>query len=404
MILSIAWRNIWRNKKRSLVVIVAVALGMIAGIISIGFMNGMVDQRVNAIIQMEISHMQLHNSKFAENNDLEFFIPDAFAKADQIRKQAHVQGVSPRIIIHSMVATAELSTGVKIVGLMPEQEMKTGSLHTRIIDGSYFNKKRNPVVIGKKLSEKLHVKVGNKVIITLRDASNNIVSGSFRVSGVFKTNNTGFDESAVYVKYDDLNALAALPEGAAHEIAVLTDNNAQADTVFANVKKQFPSLEVKTWKEISPEGAYLADAMNQYNYVFIIIILLALLFAIINTMLMVVLERTKELGMLMAIGMNRLRVFMMMMLETVLLTFTGGLTGIAIGYGLVLYYGVYGINFSSMSDALEDFGYSSYVFTSIEVSTLFIIAIMVIITGIIAAIYPAIKALKLNPANAVRSE
>ena len=162
--------------------------------------------------------------------------------------------------------------------------------------------------------------------------------------------------------------------------------------------------EVLSWRDISPEMNYYTEFMDFYMYIFIVIILFALLFGIINTMLMAVMERAKEIGMLMAVGMNKLRVFIMIMFETVLLAFTGGAVGVFIGYLISKYFEKQAIDLSAWGQAYEDLGYDPFVYTIIESKWLVIIPFLVIITGIIASVYPAIKALSNDPAEALRIE
>lgn len=405
MIWSISWKNIWRNKVRSGVVLSAITLGLTAGIFSSAFFTGMVNQRVEQAISNEISHIQIHYKDFRETTELKYYITGSSEKADSIEKIPHVKGVSKRIVIYSMVASAETAAGVKITGVVPEDESKVTGLHGKMIAGAYFEGvKRNPVVIGKKLAEKLKVKVRSKVVITFQDLDKNITGGSFRVAGIFETANTGFDENNIYVRFSDLARLTDMPEDACHEIAILIDDNKQTLAVDNRVKKMFPGLEVLNWKEISPEMSYLTEMMDLYNYIFIVIILFALLFGIINTMLMVVLERRKELGMLLAIGMSRVRVFMMIMLETVLLSLTGGVLGIILGGLVSEFFGKHPINLSRWAEGYSQLGYDTVVYTHIESGNFVVIAVMVVITGIIAALYPAYKALKYDPAEALRIE
>ena len=151
-----------------------------------------------------------------------------------------------------------------------------------------------------------------------------------------------------------------------------------------------------------PEVSLVENSFGITMVIFIGIILLALLFGIINTMLMAVLERTKELGMLMAVGMNKARVFTMILLETVMLSLFGGICGILLGWALNLYFGVKGIDLGAWSTAYKSMGFDTLVYTKLSLSISMEIAVMVVITGIIASIYPAMKALKLKPAEAIR--
>jgi len=405
MLWSLSWKNVWRNKLRSIVVIIAITLGVFAGIFIMAFANGMVEERIKAIITTEISHIQIHRPGFKDNNDFSLRIDNANSIIPLIEKTKNVAAVSKRLVISSLAASAETNTGVKILGIIPEEQKNVSNLHTKIIDGKYFEGvEKNPVVIGQKLAEKLKVSVHKKIIITVQDIHTNIISGAFRVAGIYKTDNDLFDEANIFVRYDDLANLTGLKGTEAHEIAILLNKNENTDKVKEQLKNELPDLEVKDWMEISPEAGYLVSAMDQYMAVIIIIILLALCFGIINTMLMVVLERVHELGMLIAIGMSKLKVFGMVMLETVYLSVTGGIIGIASGFIICKHLEKVGLDLYFWKDVYSSFGYSSFIYPVVNLRLIVFTGIMVILMGIISAIYPAFKALKLNPAEATRAE
>ena len=405
MILSISWRNIWRNKTRSFVVITAVALGICAGVFSTAFMKGMMDHRTQSAISTEISHIQIHRQNYRQENSLQLYMNESMAVVEQIKKINHVKGVSQRIIIQSMIASAETSSGVKIAGIYPENEKMVTNLSTKLVEGKYFKGvPKNPVVIGQKLADKLNVKLHSKIVITLQDMDNNITAGAYRIAGIFKTSNSNFDEMSVFVRYDDLSRLLALPEGASHEIAIFVDDNEMVDIIQNKVKEFIPDYEILNWKEISPELSYLTEIMDMYMYIFIIIILLALLFGIINTMLMVILERRKEIGMLMAVGMNKIKVFTLILVETVQLSLVGGVVGVFAGGLISAYFETHAINMSMFAEGLSKIGWDSMVYCSVEIDMIVNVTIMVIIAGIIASVYPAYKALKYDPAEALRME
>ena len=403
MILAVAWRNIWRSRTRSLVILVAICLGLASGVFYMGFYQGMVDQRINTAIKTEASHIQIHHKEYLNNPDKKFVIANADSVTKVIRSVSGVKATTSRIIMNTMIQSPTTSSGVKVTGVIPEDEKQVTNLYTRLIEGTYFEEgKRNPIVIGKKLADKLKIKLKSKVVITLQDMQGNMTGAAFKVEGIFETSNTAFDESCVFVRSDDISRIMVMDPNSCHEIAILLDNNEELDLADQTIQRDLPGLDVKTWREIMPDVSLVESSFGLTMMIFIGVILLALLFGIINTMLMAVLERTKELGMLMAIGMNKFRVFTMILLETVMLSLVGGVCGIVLGWLLNLYFGVKGIDLGAWSTAYKSMGFDTLVYTKLSWSISFEIAVMVIITGIIAAIYPAMKALKLKPAEAVR--
>lgn len=171
MISSIAWKNIWRNRVRSGVIIAAITIGMFAGVFTSTFYKGWINQRLDAGVETEVSHVQIHHPEFSENFDLKSVIPDGAKMAGEIAQMEFVDGVSPRMVAQAMIASSETGTGVKILGVDPEKEKTVLNLYTKIPEGKYLDGvKRNPILIGKKLAEKLKVKLHSKLVITLQDS------------------------------------------------------------------------------------------------------------------------------------------------------------------------------------------------------------------------------------------
>ena len=406
MILSVAWRNVWRNKTRSIVMITSIALGLVVGVFYMAFMQGMVDTRIESATKSELAHLQIHAPHFLDNNETAIVIKDAQKLTAEIQKASGVKAASYRLVAEPFVMAAHGTGGGRLIGVIPEMEKKVTDIAEHLIDGTYLEKSGRipPVLIGEKLAKNLNLKIGSKINIQLVDLNGDLSSKGFRVGGIYKTSNTGFDEIYLFVNYDELQAQLGTMPDVAHEIAILAEGGDQADLLKPAIEKLVAGQEVKTWKELSPEMSLLTDSMDQYMYVFILIILLGLCFGIINTMLMAVLERTKEIGMLMAIGMNKRRIFSMIILESVMLTVTGGIFGIGLGALITKFFETTPINLSMFSEGLESYGYAALVYTSLKPEMLVIISILVIITGLLSAIYPARKALKLNPAEATRTD
>jgi ABC-type lipoprotein release transport system permease subunit len=403
MIASISWKNIWRNRVRSGVIIAAITIGMFAGVFTATFYKGWIKQRLDAGVETEVSHIQIHNREFGENYELKCFIPESAKLEEELAKEDFVDGVSARMVVQGMIASTETGTGVRLLGVDPESEKTVLNLYKKVADGQFFDGvKRNPILIGKKLAEKLKVKVHSKLVVTLQDSQGHLTNEAFRVCGIYSVGNGMFEEMNVFVLKTDLARFVQMDEATSHEIVVHLKNHDLLRENGEYLAGKYDQLLVQNWQQLTPELGILNEYGNIYIYFFIGIILLSLGFGIVNTMLMAVMERVKEIGMLMAVGMSKFRVFWMLMLETVLLTLTGGVFGILLGLLVTVVTSKKGIDLSFYAKGLEDMGYSSHVYPTIEINMVVVIVILVLVTGLIASIYPARKALKYKPAEAIR--
>ncbi len=473
MIWSISWKNVWRNKLRSGVVIAAFTLGIFGGIFAIAIFNGWIDQRVDMAIGNEASHIQVHNPQFLENNELEYVIEDYPNLLDSLSTIPAIKGVSPRIKIQGMASTSSNATGILINGIIPEKERSVSGIPETLPEngGTFFgHEDGKEIVIGEKMAKVLKLvyyelgqedmaamrssgrlenvvplidslqdrhfrletdfdntlidilgkqkfqklgfyikeyaikyKLRRKIVLSFSARDGSIVYDAFRVVGIYKSGNTGFDALNAYVKMSAIAETAGIAKGNAHEIAVLLTSSRYDERIAKEIREMVPEMKVRTWKEVMPEAAIYSSMMNFYLFIFMGIILIALGFGIVNTMLMAVLERTKELGMLMAIGMNKARVFFMIMLETVFLGLTGSALGMAIARGLIYVTARKGLDLRALyQEGFEALGFSALVYPEIGWIEFFQVTLLVILTGVLASIYPARKALKMDPADALR--
>ena len=475
MITSIAWKNIWRNKTRSLIVIAAIAIGVFAGVFTIAAMNSSVVQRIEAAVNEELSHIQINNKDFRSSSDISNIIPDYKRIVSVLDTFPGVEGVTGRIIIRGIASTAVKSTGVEITGIDVEKEREIFTLSEKLIEGtgSYFGSdtKFNTAFIGEKLAKELNIirynlsadaisklkeekvaeeviaklepligqrfisdkkflkaieniltpgeikknylmikeaawsfREGSKIILSFLDINNVQTGAALRITGIFRTNNDMFEEMSVFVPIEELRSLTGLQEGSFHRVIVRLEDNDMTDKITPVIREALPDLEVLNWKEIQPDLAMMSDMIQQVYAVFMVIILAALAFGIVNTMLMAVLERTKEIGMLAAIGMNRRKIFSMIMLESTFLSIVGGVAGMGISGAVIAATASKGINLVKYSDGMEAMGFSAHLFPTIDAQFFITTTILIILTGVVSSIYPARKALKLNPVEAIRTD
>jgi putative ABC transport system permease protein len=274
-------------------------------------------------------------------------------------------------------------------------------LNEKVVDGAWFEgKSRNPMLISRKVADKYGVELKSKLVLTVQDVEGEIIAGAFRVVGIYESGNGMFDEMNIYVQQDDLRALMHIETGV-HEIAVSLTDHDLAEPLATKYQAAYPDLQVQPWLDLAAGMRFMVEALDVYLYYIVGIILLALLFSILNTMLMAVLERMREIGVLMAVGMSKARIFLMIMLETVMLTMIGGPFGLLLSYGFVTYFGEAGINLGGA--AYSDLGFAAIVYPYLDARSYLEVTMMVVVMAVIAAVYPARKALKLIPVEAIRT-
>lgn len=402
-IFKIAWRNVWRNKLRSGMVITSIALGIWSGLFVMSIVIGLNSQRMNGAIKYSLSHTQIHNPKFLDDYNKKYSIENPIEIFHYIENNEKVKAYSARSIVSGMASTARGSEAILINGIDTEQEKQVTAISESLVEGTYLNKfKKNPVLIGKHLADKLGLKVKSKIIINFQDKENNVISSSFRVEGIYKSNSDMLDALTVFVRKADIDKLAGL-KGAIHEIALVYKDIQDIEKENLKLKEFSGTNQVQSWAEISPELGFANEFMSLFVYIFMGIILLALAFGVINTMLMAVLERKRELGMLMSVGMNKKKLFYMIMYETLFLSLIAAPIGIILSIITINYFGNHGIDLTMFAEGLGSLGIGSFIYTSLTFDLYINIIILTIAIAFGSSIFPALRALKLNPAESVRA-
>lgn len=380
---------------------------MIVGIWALAFGGGFMQSFLTGYIQSSILHEtsngQIHHPEFSKDQDIKFTIQKPEIVLNFLKKQPAIKEFASRSIVNGMISSSRQVTGVRIVGIDPEAEARVTQLDSLVRNGAYFSGVTgNPVLIGERLAEKLKVRVKGKIVLTFQDVHGNITAGLFRVAGIMHAASLVINESSAFVLKEDLNRLLDLGVSI-HEIAYTTIAGTDDQAMARRLSKEFPEQKTESWAELSPDLVFMQQWMGASLKVLIVIIMAALAFGIVNTMLMAVLERVRELGVLMALGMRRGRVFMMVMLETIFLSTVGGPLGLMAGYATISYLGERGIDLSTYSQGLEAIGYESILYPSLDPTDYLQIVISVLITAILASVYPAWKAIRYDPVTAIHS-
>ena len=402
-IIKIAWRNIWRNKLRSLTVITSMVLGLFSGLFAVSMMLGLNDQRMDSAVDSYLSHIQIHHPSFTENFDIKHTIQNVDSLEILLNRDINIKAFSSRTIISGMASTAHGSAGIRLIGIDPISESKVTNVHKSMVKGTYFNSvKSKPALIGEKLAEKLQLDIKKKIYLTFVDETGSQQRIKLKIEGIFKTASSLFDRTNIYMKQQDLQNIL-IDKSSIHEIGIICQDLKLVNDISEVFNDESSENKAETWAQIAPELGYAQEMMGSIIYIFMGIILLALSFGIINTMLMAVLERKKELGMLMSVGLNKRKLFLMVVFETLFISLVAAPIGIFLSYTFISYFGIHGIDLSSVGEGLEELGIGTRVFTKLSFNDYINITILTLVVTFFSSLIPARRALKLNPAEAVRS-
>ncbi|WP_340104478.1 ABC transporter permease [Rhodohalobacter sp. 8-1] len=403
MLIFISWRNIWRHPARSGVLLGAIIAGMWAGIMVSGLTNGMMEQRFNNLIEESITHVQIHHPEFVTERDPDMFIRKSDEIIEFLRSLEEVHSFTARTLAGGMIQSPQTTAGVQIQGVKVEWEKSTTTFHENMTRGDYLNTDtRNALVMGEELADKLEMEMGKRVVLTFPTADGEMTSAAFNITGLYRSASSQFDAQQVFVRSSDLSELIA-GETVYHEIAMMLNDADSSEVVASRINDEFPNVKAETWYQISPELRYIADFGNSMTFYVMLVIMLALAFGILNTMLMAIFERMRELGMLMAVGMSKGRIFLMIMFESIMLTCSGAIAGMLLAYLSIQWLGDTGIDMAALGgESLSEFGYDTVVYPVITSADFMAIAILVVVTVLVSAVYPSYKALKIKPADVVR--
>ncbi|GBL01702.1 ABC transporter permease [Vibrio harveyi] len=407
MLVKLAWRNLWRNKLRTSIMLGAMVFGLMGVVAMMGFMNGLVDSMIKNAISWQTSHFQIQQKSYLVNPELKDVIPDAEKISKVLASNREVKAISERFLADGMIASARSTRGIRINGVNIDQEQNITPLSKHIVYGEWLSEEgRNPILVSSKIAERLKLRVGSKVVLTLSDVNGEVAGAAFRVRGIFKTPSTGFDDGNVYVRKADLEKVAGL--SGTHEIAILltSNNDAELKQLLAFTHSILPPesqglLSVRPWQEIQPLLSTMMSTMDVSNQVMLVVFVLAMTLGIINIMLMSVFERTREFGVLMAVGMQKHKIRLLIVFETLFLGLSGcalGLLGSAI---MLKVLSITGLSLAGMAEGLGAYGVDTLLYPRVSIAEYQMIIVAIFVASLIAALYPARQILKHRPVDAM---
>ena len=402
-ILKMAFRDLGRNRRRSFFSALAVGGGLALLILMSSVITGEMGSAIESAIKLQSGHIQIRSATYDENKSSlkwEDLVANPDEIAIKIAALSQVKAATPRLYASGFLSSGTQSAGAKITGIDPLSPA-SDPYREGIISGSYLNPDdRDAVLIGKPMAEKLKLKVGDNVGLSLNTADGNVQEQTFTVKGIYSTGTYGFDSGTVFLPLAKAQAMTQT-EDHASTVYVLLKDTSMTDSVVPALS--VPSnLKVKTWKDLNALFVEYEAFAQSYIAIFYLIILAISASVIINTLIMSVYERTREIGILSAIGMRGGRIMMLFLAESSMLAVGGVIMGLIIGVLATMYFNINGFYIGNMG--LSGMAIADTIYAKLTVNNLINLTIMSFVVTMLAGLYPAVMASRMQPVEALRAE
>ena len=398
---TLAWRNLWRNYRRTLIMLAAITVGVWAMIFMTALMRGMVDDMLHNGIRNLPGEVQIHHPKYRDDPSINNSITLPDEKLLNALQTKNIKAWTSRVRVPAVISSERDTRGVTLIGVEPDSEIQISFDIDNIIEGRFLTDNNDTgLVIGKKMAERLETRLGKRVVIMSQDPDNNIADRGFRVVGIYKAKIASLEELYVYTGIGTAQILLKL-ENKISEIAINGENYRMVDSWHPIIKNAAgENLETLTWYEVDTYLDSMLNMMDGFILVWVIVVFLALSFGLINTLMMAVFERIREIGLMQALGMRPSMIVFQILIESFLLLLIGLVIGNSVAIGTVLLLQD-GIDVSIVAQGMEMMGTSSMLYPSLELHDVVLANVTVIILGLLTSILPAWHAARLDPIEAL---
>ena len=401
VIFLLAWRNLWRNHRRTLIMLAAITVGVWAMIFMTALMRGMVDDMLLNGIRSLPGEVQIHDPAYRDDPSINNSMPapgDALIQALQIPE---VKAWTSRVRVPAVISSERDSRGVILLGVEPGSEQQVSFDADTVIEGRFLEDSSDSgLVIGAKMADHLETEVGKRVVIMSQDPDNNIADRGFRVVGIYKAKLASLEETYVYSGRDTVQKLLKLGDRVS-EIAITGADYRDVDLWYSRIAQAAgEGVETLPWYEVDTYLGSMLAMMDGFVLVWIIIVFLALSFGLVNTLVMAVFERVREIGLMQALGMRPGTILYQVLVESLMLLLIGLALGNAIAVATVIPLRD-GIDISVVAEGMEWMGTSSMLYPALKINDMVMANAIVIVLGLLTSILPAWRAASYNPIEAL---
>ncbi len=401
----LAWRNIWRNPRRSVLTILAIIFASGLLVFMLSFQFGAYEDMIDSSVRLSTGHLQVQPEGYQNRPEMHKVIENPGPLLERVAALEGVDAVTVRSETFALAAGAKRSRGTTVSGVRPEVERRISTLPGQIRKGRYLQDgDKDVAVIGALGAERLQIDIGDECTLIGQGRDGSVAATVVRIVGIFQTGIDEFDRTTMQIPYSDFDLVFSM-EGSVHRLVIITKNLADDGPVAGTVSgmEEAAELAVLTWDELTPGLRQSIELDLIGGIIMYAILVIVVAFSILNTFFMAIIERTREFGVLMAIGTKPLRLVKIMLLESLAMTCVGLLAGMILGTAVTLFFSYYGIGMGDSSELLAQYGIADRLYPRLSLLSILIGPAIICVVTSITALIPTLKIVNMRPVAALRS-
>jgi len=403
MLLKLAWRNLWRNRTRTLITMASVFFAVVLSVVTMALQQGVWENLIKNVVSFYTGYAQIHQNGYWEEQILDNSFETSDTLTHKVLQEPLVNAVAPRLESFALASSEKITKGSMVIGIDPPKENSITNLQSKVIRGNYLNPTDTAALMAEGLAKKLQLNLNDTLVLLGQGFHGATAAGKYAIKGIVKFGSPELNDAAVYLPLGLAQELYSAPNRLTSMVIGVADP-ARLQTVTAALKQQLGNTyEVMSWKELMPEIVQHMRTDTGGTYITIAVLYLLITFGIFGTLLMVVAERRFEFGMLMAIGMKRRLLMRVVLLESVFISIAGCIAGMLISIPVVYYLKIYPLRFSGeVAEVYSKFGFEPVFPTTTNPSVFIEQAMVVLVIALVLSLYPLYKVKTMNEVEAMR--
>ncbi len=402
-LMKLAWKNMWRNRNRTTITVSAIFFAVVLSVVTSSLQDGVFDNLIKNVVSFYSGYLQVHKQGYWDERILDNSFEASAQLEQQISQHKNITGVAPRLESFALASSEELTKGCVVIGVSPEKENSITALQNKMIEGEYLTENDKGVLLAQGLASRLKLQLHDTLILIGQGYHGATAAGKYFIKGIIKFGSPDLNNQSLFLSLEAAQELYSA-DGMLTSYVLALENPATLNATAQAVRAKLGSTyETMTWEEMMPEIIQHIQTDKGSMYIIQGILYLLVCFGIFGTLLMMMVERKYEMGMLVAIGMKKIKLMQLLLMESVLTVFSGCIVGVAVSIPIVYYLNKYPIRFSGeMAKVYEEFGFEA-IFPSSTDSEIFITqGLIVLVLGLLLSLYPIAKIAGLNPVTAMK--